>query len=649
MCGICGEIRFDPGDRVSRPIQAAMREALAHRGPDAAGLYVSPDGAAALAFRRLSVIDLSAHANQPFVNEDGTIQLVCNGEIYNFRRLRAGLEGRGHRFRSRSDSEVALHLYEEKGLDAIADLEGMFALAIWDNRNRRLVLARDRAGKKPLFYHRADVGLVFASEIKAFFGHPQVPLELDPSTLPAFFLHGYVPGPGTLYRGIQQVEPGTIMAVEGGGTIRTQRYWRLRSAPLAGREPAPSRQEACETLRGLVTSAVERRLTSDVPVGVFLSGGVDSTIVTGVMRRLLDAPVRTFSIGFENDRQYDETRYGRIAAEHFQTDHTEFHVRPSDIDLIQTLIWHHDGPFGDASAIPTYVVARLARQHVTVVLTGDGGDELFAGYQRFAGTLLTERIPALARRLVAAAFRQLPPGPNEAHWLSLGHRVASKLRAPMYERLTSWISVFFDDLEALFAPDFLGAVAPIDRLAYLRARLADLDRLSPLSRLLEPTFHSYLCDDVLVKVDRCTMAHGLEARCPFLDREVVDYAAMLPDDMKLRGRRTKLILKEAFTDLLPPEIAARGKMGFAVPLTAWFRGSLGDFVADALLASDARYVSYLSRDFVRSLVLRHRAGEENVGLQLWTVLCFEIWLRLLPGWQQARNASLMPATEPGVA
>src|SRR4051812_46668370 len=397
MCGICGELTFD-GAPVREDELVAMRDRLVHRGPDSLGVYVSPRGTSGLGFRRLRIIDLSPNASQPLANEDGTVQVVFNGEIYNYKALREGLVARGHRFRSQSDTEAIVHLYEEKGADCIADLEGMFAIAIWDERAGRMTLARDRAGKKPLFYYRDASRLAFASEIKAFFGHHAIPIEPDPEAVPYYFIYGYVPHPATIYRNIVQLEPGTLMTIDLEGRSATRRYWQL-CYPETAKVRAISRDAAAGGVRERLTLAVERRLMSDVPLGAFLSGGLDSTIVVGLMSRAMSAPVKTFSIGFDGDAAYDETAYARLAAERFKTDHTEFRVSPSAIDLVDTLVWHHDGPFGDSSAVPTYLVSKLTREQVTVVLTGDGGDELFAGYMRFYAAMLADRVPTPVGRI----------------------------------------------------------------------------------------------------------------------------------------------------------------------------------------------------------------------------------------------------------
>jgi asparagine synthase (glutamine-hydrolysing) len=651
MCGICGELSFERDRPVSADAVRAMRDQLVHRGPDADGVFVSPDGAAGLGFRRLKIIDLTPSANQPMPNEDASIQLVFNGEIYNFKPIRDRLVAAGHRFRSRSDTEVIVHLYEERGDDFVHELEGMFALALWDGRRRRLLLARDRAGKKPLFFYRDAHRLAFASEMKAFFAHPDIGLEVNEEAVPYYFIYGYVPGAETFYRGVTQVEPGTIVAISADGAIERRSYWRLRFPEASAQSTAVGdRRDAIARTRSLVTQAVERRLVSDVPLGAFLSGGVDSTIVVGLMAGLMSKPVETFSIGFEGDAAYDETTYARLVAERFHTNHTEFLVTPSAMGLIDTLIWHHDGPFGDSSAIPTYLVSQLTRQHVTVVLTGDGGDEVFAGYRRFHAALVAERLPPWSGSLLSALLSPLAAPPNERHWLSRTRRFARYMRLPLLERLTRWTSFFYEDLDGLLAPAFSASQHSeqcVDPLRPLRGDLDELARLSPLSRLLLANFRTYLPGDLLVKTDRMTMANSLEARSPFLDRELVEYAATLPDAWKLSRRgHTKVILRQAFADLIPDRVNRRGKMGFGVPLDRWFRGELRPFLRDTLLAPDARCRTYLAHAELEKIVRRHETGEANFGQQLWCLLAFERWLRLLPEWRhRARGAPpAQPAT-----
>jgi asparagine synthase (glutamine-hydrolysing) len=630
MCGICGELRLDGGVAAAGEL-TAMRDRLAHRGPDAAGTFVSDDRHSGLAFRRLRIIDLSANGDQPMPNEDGSVRVVFNGEIYNFKELRRRLEARGHRFRSHSDTETIVHLYEESGADCVRELDGMFAIAIWDERKRRLLLTRDRAGKKPLFYYHDGHRFAFASEIKAFFGHPDIPIAIDPEAVPQYLRHGYVPGPRTFYRQVFQVPPGTTISVDEDGTIDAQRYWHLEF-PREGEVPSITIDAAADGVRSRLTAAVARRLISDVPLGAFLSGGIDSTIIVGLMSAIVQGPVRTFSIGFEGEAAYDETAYARIAAERFKTEHTEFHVRPSAFELIDPLIWHHDGPFGDSSAVPTFIVSKLTREKVTVVLTGDGGDELFAGYMRFYAALASERFPRWLAGPARALAGALPTPADDRHWIARGQRFARPLGRPIEERIAAWHSIFFDELPALLRPDFAASLPAADPLQHVSAERPLLEGRSALSRLLHANFTSYLADDLLVKTDRCTMANSLEARSPFLDRELIEYAARLPDDFKLRGRQTKVILRRAFADLLPPAIARRGKMGFGVPVGSWFRGELRGCVRETLLPAGAKYRQMLDGTFVERLVARHLAGQVNAGPQLWSLVCFERWLQLLPAW-----------------
>ena len=638
MCGICGELTFQPGLTVSPSVVVAMRDRLVHRGPDDCGAYIAPSARASLGFRRLRIIDLSAAANQPMANEDGTVRVAFNGEIYNFLPLRRQLEARGHQFRTHSDTEVIVHLYEERGADFVQELDGMFAIAVWDDRQRRLVLARDRPGKKPLYYYRDDRRIVFGSEIKALAAHPDVPLDIDPAVVPRYFMHGYVPAPSTFYRSIRQVPPASVVTIDADGTTKERAYWRLEYPDAQDVAPI-ERGTARERVRTLVTEAVERRLMSDVPLGTFLSAGIDSTIVVGVMTRLIEKPVRTFTIGFEGQPEYDETSAARGVAERFGTEHTEFLVKPSAVQLVDKLIWHHDGPFGDSSAIPTYLVSELTRPHVTVVLTGDGGDELFAGYVRFRAALAADRFPRGSGALLAAALRLLPSAPNERHPLARARRFARFMHAPVVERAARWTSIF-PDAAVLLQDDVLGSVE-LDPLEHVRDRLESVAGASPLARLLAVNFASYLPDDLLVKTDRCTMANSIEARAPLLDTALAEYAASLPDGLKLSGGRGKAILREAFADLLPPEIDRRPKTGFGVPLDAWFRGELRDYAHDTLLSSTAASRGLLRTDVVERIVEEHERGTANHGHRLWSLVCFERWLQLLPGWRAGRTAAIL--------
>src|SRR5512145_58435 len=429
MCGICGVL--DRRRVASEPIVAAMTRTLAHRGPDAEGVHL--DGPVGLGHRRLSIIDLSEAARQPLMNEDGSIGLVFNGEIYNYRELLRSLVPK-HRFRSQSDGEVIVHLYEELGDKAIRALDGMFALALWDSRERKLLLARDRVGKKPLFYHDGPELFAFGSEMKALLAHPDVPADRDEGAIPLFLTYGYVPTPRTFYRGIRALPPGTTLTVTPEKTGEPKPYWSVRFE----NGEALRTEEAEERFRDLLRAAVRRRLVSDVPLGAFLSGGLDSSSVVALMAEEAEGRVRTFTIGFEGGRDYDERAHARVVAEHFGTEHTEFVVEPKALDLVDRLVWHHDGPFGDSSAVPTVLLSELTRSHVTVALNGDGGDEVFAGYLRLYGGALSEAIPRPAFRLGAAVLGLLPEPRDRKHILRFAKRFAEAGSLPLAERYLRW-------------------------------------------------------------------------------------------------------------------------------------------------------------------------------------------------------------------
>lgn len=630
MCGICGILNLG-GAPASESIVVAMAGALTHRGPDESGVYIH--GGIGLGHTRLKIIDLSRAAQQPMGNEDGSIRIVFNGEIYNYRALRAGLRAAGHIFRSHSDTEVILHLYEEKGDRCVEDLDGMFAFAIWDARRRRMLLARDRVGKKPLFYYRDSKVFAFASEIKALLRHPSIPIEIDRAQVPRYFLYGYVPAPSTFYQGISALPPGYALAITPEGGFRSWQYWDLQFPINGVSDPSLADDgKVARCVKDLVVEAVRKRVFADVPLGAFLSGGIDSSIVVGIMSRLMDNPVKTFSIGFAGDRAFDETSYARSAAKHFKTDHTEFVVEPRALDLIERLVWHHDGPFGDPSGIPTYIVSRLARDHVTVALTGDGGDELFAGYLRFPASIMAEKIHPFIARSGNRVFSMLPEPRNYHSLTRRAQRFFGSIGMPFYERFSRWISLFYDDLESLLGGELSPGWGEMDRIAYFRPHLEKVSRYTPLSKLLYLNAKTYLPDDLLVKMDRASMANGLEVRSPFLDRDLMEYAAALPDRMKLRRGSTKYILKRAFSDLLPRDILTRGKKGFGVPLGTWFRGELRDFMFDLLLSPDSRSRDYLNQGYVRRLAHEHQDAKRDHGHRLWAVITFEVWLRLLPQW-----------------
>jgi asparagine synthase (glutamine-hydrolysing) len=619
-----------------------MAGTLAHRGPD--GERVHMDGPVALGHRRLSIIDLSDAASEPMTNEDGSLWLVFNGEIYNFRELRRGLEGR-HRFRSQGDGEVILHLYEEKGDDVVPELDGMFAFALWDGRRRRLLLARDRAGKKPLSYHDGPRVFAFASEAKALFAHPDVPHERDAEALPLFLTYGYVPTPGSFYRGIRALPPGHTLVATQAGIEGPRRYWRARfSSGWPGRRGGPeiaaesgamSDAAAAERFRVLLQSAVERRLVADVPLGAFLSGGLDSPSVVALMARTASGRVKTFTIGFAGHTEYDERAHARLVAERFATEHTEFVVEPKALDLVDRLVFHHDGPFGDSSAVPTYLLSELTRTRVTVALNGDGGDEVFAGYLRLYGGALSERVPRALFRALAGLLDLLPEPRDRKHPLRFAKRFAEAGSLPLLERYLRWNGYFTADLPGLLRPEL---AAGLDRERLLESFQASYaaGSGSTLSRLLQLNFETYLLDDLLVKMDRMSMAHGLEARSPFLDTELVEFGAALPDRLRMRFGKGKLLLRRAMREILPASILTRGKMGFGAPLGAWFRSDLQGFVRERLLDGTSPIYEYLQRDAVGAVIARHGTARADLSAQIWALLTLESWLRQEKGWGSLR-------------
>jgi asparagine synthase (glutamine-hydrolysing) len=628
MCGIAGY--FVRGGRASEETIAAMAGALAHRGPDGEAFHL--DGCLALGHRRLAIIDLSQAASEPMPNEDGTLWLVFNGEIYNFRELRRELQAR-HRFRSEGDAEVVLHLYEERGERAVAALDGMFAFALWDAQRRRLLLARDRAGKKPLYYHDSSQLFAFASEAKALLAHPGVPHERDPAALPLYLTYGYVPTPGTFYRGIHSLPPAHTLVVTETGLEGPRPFWSVRFEN--GR--IQDEREAEERFRSLLERAVERRLVADVPLGAFLSGGLDSSTVVAFMARAAGSRVKTFTIGFLGGSEYDEREHAKVVAERFGTEHTEFVVEPRSLELIDRLVRHHDGPFGDSSAIPTFLLSELTRTRVTVALNGDGGDEVFAGYLRLYGGALSESVPRWAFTLAARALALLPEPRDRRHPLRFAKRFAEAGRLPLVERYLRWNAYFTDGLMELLRPELRPHGG---RSRVLSSFTRELEgSASTLARLLQLNFSTYLLDDLLVKMDRMSMAHGLEARSPFLDTAVVEFGASLPDRLRMRLGRGKLLLRRAMRDLLPESILRRGKMGFGAPLGTWFRGALDGFVRERLLDSAGPLYEYLRPEPVAALLRSHRQGAADLSPQIWALLTLESWLRQERGGSGARGTS----------
>jgi asparagine synthase (glutamine-hydrolysing) len=602
----------------------------------------------ALGHRRLAVLDLSDCAAQPMHNarcagagRATPLVLVFNGEIYNYRELRSGLVARGHHFLSNSDSEVILHLYEETGTECVTALRGMFAFAVWDEQRESLFCARDRVGKKP-FYYRHDGGRFwFASEPRAILADPSVPVRVNPTAIHAYLRLGYVPGPGSAFEGLRRLRPAHYAVVSKKG-IDERRYWKLDYLP----KRELTEEAAVAELREHLRESVRARLVSDVPLGAFLSGGIDSSAVVAMMSAER-ARIMTFSIGFE-DSQYNELPYARRVADLVGTDHHEFVVRPDATDVMPKLAWHYGEPYADSSAVPTYYLAKLARQHITVALNGDGGDESFGGYTRYVANRVAleyQRLPALVRTALEHAVHRFPRNSSSK---SFGHRVQrffGGASLPTHLRYASWFD-FFQDAPGLLAPEF-AAVDDGTALQPLEAAFAFHPGVNPIDASMAADIETYLPDDLLVKVDIATMAHGLEARSPLLDHVLMEFAARLPVTLKVHGRQKKWLLRRALRGLIPDEILDRPKTGFGVPLDRWLRTQLADSARDLLLSARARGRGYFRPQAIERLLAEHHSGRAAHGHRLWALLMLELWhqtyvdpARVSAAAPEARSAGL---------
>ena len=620
MCGISGWAG-GPAEPAGSVVATSMAAAIAHRGPDGSGASAlrGPGGVRGhLAHRRLRILDLTDAARQPMASEDGAVQLVFNGEIYNFAHVRATLASRGRRFRSTGDTEVVLRAYEEWGAAFVDHLDGMFAIAIWDGRHQVLVLARDRIGKKPLFYVHERGRLTFASEVKALARAPWLDIRPRLDRLPHLLTFGYVPGPDTVYAGVFQVPPATVLRFDvAHDRVATHTYWNPLVPELASVDHS--------AIREALDDATRRRMVADVPVGSLLSGGVDSSVVTALMARHATEPVRTFSIGFADAPSFDERSWARLVADRLGTRHTEFLVQADTIALLDRLVWLHDGPFADSSAIPTHLVCGMAREHVTVALTGDGGDEVFGGYERFTAARLAELTPPGAAAALGAVVRVLPR--DDTAYNTVRRRLArfsGQTSASLLDRYVGWIRVTDPALlRALIATDAL----PGDLLSSVIRPNAEAAARSPLDRLLHVNLVTYLPDDLAVKMDRCSMSHGLEVRSPFLDTRVVELLAAAPARRKVGLLGVKPLLRQVCGNLIPPSLWRRRKHGFGVPVDAWFRGPLSEVAEDELVAPDARVRAVLDGTVIEAVWRQHVTGAARHGALLWTLLTLERWLR----------------------
>lgn len=623
MCGITGFVNAD-GSAANRALLESMNEALHHRGPDDDGFYLSAN--VGLAMRRLAIIDL-ATGKQPIYNSDRSKSLVFNGEIYNYQELREDLERRGHKLYTKSDTEVVIKLYDELGPDCLGHLRGMFAFAIWDENDRSLFVARDRVGKKPLLYsHQKNGDLIFGSEFQALLPHPGISREVDLAAIDDYLSFLCVPAPKTAFREIRKLEPAHWLRWRD-GKIETQRYWR----PDFSKKIDITEAEAIEETTRILRESTRLRMISEVPLGAFLSGGVDSSTVVALMAQESDRPVKTFSIGFE-EQDFSELKYARQVAEHVGAEYNEFIVRPNALEVIPTLVEHYGEPYADSSAIPTYYVARETRKHVTVALNGDGGDESFAGYERYTAMKIAEkyaRVPKALRK----AFVELPVGllPTSEIKRSRARDAKRFLQAanlPRNERYFRWMSTFNRDSKRdLYTEEFQRSISGNDPVTVLDQWFAAANGSGTLDATMLTDQMTYLPNDLLVKVDIASMANSLEARSPFLDHKVIEFAASLPEGMKMRGFETKSLLKKVAAKLVPREAVYRRKMGFGVPIGSWFRGEMKDFLRGVLLSERSVNRGIVKSEVLVRLVDEHIAAERDNSFQLWTLLMLELWFQ----------------------
>jgi asparagine synthase (glutamine-hydrolysing) len=608
---------------VDRDMLGSMCEAIRHRGPDEDGFYFN-DGVG-LGMRRLAIIDLKG-GQQPIHNQDRTAWIVFNGEIYNYPELREKLEKLGHTFYTHCDTEAIIHAYDRYGTDCPKHLRGMFAFAIWDERKQELFLARDRVGKKPLLYAEVNGELVFGSEFSAILKHPSVSRELEPEAIDSYLSFMCVPAPLTAYKGIRKLEPGHWLRWRK-GEMKIERYWQ----PDFHSKIRIDEEEAGERAIEILRDAVRVRLMSEVPLGAFLSGGIDSSAVVALMSEVSSEPVKTFSIGFE-EQDFSELHHARRVAEHVGAEHHEFIVRPDALEVLPTLVEHYGEPYADSSALPTFYVSRETRKHVTVALNGDGGDECFAGYERYAAMRLAERYhklpPLLRKGLIEQAVELVPEVGPYGKRISRAKRFMRAAGKTKVDRYLRWVSTF--DAESkldLYSPEFARETNEFSASNLLKPWFAHANGSGIVDAVLLADTMTYLPNDLLVKVDIASMAVSLEARSPFLDHHVIEFAASLPESLKLRGVTTKYLLKRMLKRLLPAENLERKKMGFGVPIGHWFRGELQGFLRETLLSERALKRNLFKRESVARLIELHTRGERDFAHQLWTLLMLELWFQ----------------------
>ena len=623
MCGIAGFVNAN-GSPVDRSILEKMNRAIVHRGPDDDGFYVSEN--VGLAMRRLSIIDV-AGGHQPIHNTDKTKWLIFNGEIYNYQALRTDLEKRGHRLYTKSDTEAVLHLYDEYGVDCLKFLRGMFAFAIWDESDKSLFLARDRVGKKPLLYsHQTNGDIIFGSEFQALLMNPAISREVDHAAIDSYLSYLCVPAPQTAFKQIRKLEPGHWLRWRD-GSIETKRYWQ----PDFSKKIKITENEAIEETTRILRESTRLRMISEVPLGAFLSGGVDSSAVVALMAQESDKPVKTFSIGFEEE-DFSELKHAKRVAEHVGAEYNEFIVRPNALDVLPTLVEHYGEPYADSSAIPTYYVSKETRKYVTVALNGDGGDESFAGYERYAAMRIAEaytRAPAALRKIfVEAPVNLLPTSELKRSRFRDARRFLQAANLPRTERYFRWMSTFNRDAKReLYTTDFDASVSGQNASLFLDRWFAAANGTGTLDATLLTDQMTYLPNDLLVKVDIASMANSLEARSPFLDHNLIEFAASLPESLKMRRFETKSLLKKVAARLVPKDVVYRRKMGFGVPIGKWFRGEMKDFVRGVLLSETSLKRGIVKPEIIEKYVNEHTTATRDHAFQLWTLLMLELWFQ----------------------
>ena len=643
MCGICGKLSY--GNKiVDEALLKRMCRSLAYRGPDDEGVFVSsnsgsrnPKVQVGLGHTRLSVIDLSDAGHQPMCNEEGTVWLVYNGEIYNFKEIRVELELKGHRFRSNTDSEVIIHLYEEEGIDCLKRLNGMFVFCIWDEHSKKLWLCRDRLGIKPLVYYWDGETLIFSSEIKGILCDSDVRKEIDWAALDLYLTFNYIPAPRTIFKNIKKLEAGHYLLAKK-KTVVTRKYWDINTdiTPLQDKPKRSSDQIGVykERLYGLMENAVQKRMISDVPLGTFLSGGIDSSIIVGLMARNSERPVKTFSIGYKDIPLFDETRYSREVAKFNKTEHYEFKLDYKDIldsfpDVLETL----DEPFADSSAIPTYIVARETKQHVTVALAGDGADELFAGYRMYQGEYMAKYyslLPDILKEKIIEPFiNYLPDSRDKKHseYIRRFKKFTKGMSGSLAERFYGWQEIFSPDTRQKLIKHHLR-----DRISFQTGQEIICQKLNEfagdnINRMLYVDVKHSLPGDMLTKVDLMSMRNSLEVRVPFLDHEVVEFAFEMEGNVKLKGMKRKYILMETFKDILPPMLHNRPKWGFEMPIGAWLRKELRFLIDDFLCKDFINIQGIFEYEAIDDLIKKHMSKREDTSWQLWNLIVFQHWYK----------------------